>query len=198
MDLMTNALTTIQQALDQFVANTSSSTGPFVVLGGPANPDGSANEAARDKIVMMLYSIVKETTTSTHSPAQAGPGGFSNVPPPLYLDLDLAFIANFPPRRYTDGLAALSRVIGFFQQNPILSQTNTPNLDPRLSKLTMDFLNLDVTQVNYVMSMLGVSYMPSVFYRLRMLPFDAGTITSRGYPVLYPLVNNAGTDRGVS
>ena len=69
MDLMTNALTTISQALDQFIGNATPNTGPFVILGGPNNPDGGANESAQDKVVMALYGVVKETAVCKYAAA---------------------------------------------------------------------------------------------------------------------------------
>jgi hypothetical protein len=77
----------------------------------------------------------------------------------------------------------LSRLIGFFQQTPYFSPVNAPALEPEINKLTLDFENLSAVDVNYVMAMLGTRYLPSAFYKLRMLPFASAAMQARAYPV---------------
>jgi hypothetical protein len=91
-------------------------------------------------------------------------------------------MANFSGRNYSDGLAAISRLIAYFQQMPWFNQANAPDLDPEIDKITMEFANLTPSEVNYVVGMLGVNYLPSVFYKLRMLPFASTAMQARTYP----------------
>jgi hypothetical protein len=56
-------------------------------------------------------------------------------------------------------------------------------LDPAFDKLTLEFENLSPVDVNYVMSMLGTRYLPSAFYKLRMIPFASTAMQGRTYPV---------------
>jgi hypothetical protein len=93
------------------------------------------------------------------------------------------FMANFTERTYQDGLAALSRLISYFQQTPVFTLQNAPDLSPQIDKLTLDFENLTPVDVNYVMSMLGTRYLPSAFYKLRMIPFTSTAMQARTYPV---------------
>lgn len=93
------------------------------------------------------------------------------------------FMANFIEHSYPDGLAALSRLISFFQQTPVLNAQNTPGLSPEIDQLTLDLENLSAVDVNYVMGMLGTRYLPSVFYKLRMIPFASSAMQSRTYAV---------------
>ncbi len=102
------------------------------------------------------------------------PGGsFALVQPPLYIDLFILFIANFYDRNYVQGLGMISRTISFFQQNPWFTRDTLPALGPGIDKITMEFTNLDLLEVNYLMGMLGTKYLPSVYYKLRMLPFGS-------------------------
>ena len=41
----------------------------------------------------------------------------------------------------------------------------------RIDKLTMEITNIDLLEINYLMGTLGTKYLPSVFYKLRMIPF---------------------------
>jgi hypothetical protein len=92
------------------------------------------------------------------------------------------FMANFSAKNYSDGLAAISYVISFFQQNPWFNQANAPDLGPEIDKISMEMANLDPVDINYVMSTLGTKYMPSVFYKLRLLPFASTAMSARTYP----------------
>lgn len=197
MNLIASALTTIQQSLDQYLRNLSDSPDPAVVLEAPFNPDGSVNDGARDKVAMVVYGIRKETSISTRSPGVTPSGAMASAstPAPLYIDIELAFVANFSGKKYVNGLEAIDRVIGYFQQNPVFSRSSAPQLDARLGKLTFDFLNLELADLNYVMSNMGIKYVPSAFYQLRMIPFDSGTIQSRTYLATEPKIVHPGSDR---
>lgn len=100
------------------------------------------------------------------------------------------FMANFAEKSYPDGLAALSRLISYFQQTPVLTPQNAPELSPEIDKLTLDFENLTPVDVNYVMSMLGTRYLPSAFYKLRMIPFASTAMQGRTYPVIGDAVSS--------
>lgn len=132
---------------------------------------------------MILYNITRENLVSTYTPAKAGGDSFAIVQPPIYIDLHLMFMANFTDRSYADGLEAISRIIAFFQQNPWFTQANAPDLDRDLDKITLELASLDPVEVNYIMGMLGTKYLPSVFYKLRMLPFASTAMQARTYPV---------------
>jgi len=108
------------------------------------------------------------------------------VGPPLYLDVHVMFMANFMEKNYSDGLAALSRLIGYFQQTPWFNRDNAPALDPEIDKLTLEFENLSPVDVNYVMGMLGTRYFPSAFYKMRMLSYNAPAMLGRAYAVSAP------------
>jgi hypothetical protein len=102
------------------------------------------------------------------------------------------FMANFSEKTYSDGLAALSRLISFFQQTPFFTQDNAPGIGPDVDKLTLDFENLSPVDVNYVMGMLGTRYFPSAFYKLRMIPFVASAMKARAYAVGSPALAGQG------
>jgi hypothetical protein len=40
----------------------------------------------------------------------------------------------------------------------------------------MEITNLDLLEVNYLMGMIGTKYLPSAYYKLRMLPFTGDAI----------------------
>lgn len=200
MDLIRNSLETICQLTNTYLENLDRRGDAWVTLTSLVDHDGSLNQAARDKIVMCVYNITKETTISTYQTTmasgqtQGAVGSLAVVAPPLYIDVHVMFMANFTENNYSDGLAALSRVIGYFQQMPYFDQHNAPGLAPIIDKLVFEFENLSPVDVNYVMGMLGTRYLPSAYYKMRMLPFVSAAMQARSYPVSSPGI--AGTGNG--
>lgn len=189
MDLLKNTLSTICDICNTYLNNLEPRQDSWVLLTSIVDHDGTTNKMTRSKIVMVVYNITREVFASSYAPSQmAGPGAKSSsgipvVAPPLYLDVHVMFMANFIEHSYPDGLAALSRLISFFQQTPVLNAQNTPGLSPEIDQLTLDLENLSAVDVNYVMGMLGTRYLPSVFYKLRMIPFASSAMQSRTYAV---------------
>ncbi|WP_448661445.1 DUF4255 domain-containing protein [Sphingomonas sp. CJ20] len=182
MTSIRGVLEVIRDLSNAYMQNLDRREDDWVVLTSPVYHDGSVNEHARDKVVMTLFNITRENIISSYTPARAGEDSFAILPPPLYIDLHIAFMANFASANYADGLGAISRLIAYFQQNPWFTQANAPRLPPNLDKITLEMSSYDPVEVNYVMSMLGTKYLPSVFYKLRMLPFTAGAMQARTYP----------------
>jgi hypothetical protein len=189
MDLLQNAMQTICDSANAYLGNLDNRPGSWLVLTSMVDHGGSLNQAARDKIVMTVYNITREAFASSYKPAlPAALGthpeqGLAVRSPPLYLNMNIMFMANFAERGYSDGLAALSRLIAYFQQTPVFTPQNAPQLSPSIEQLSLDFENLSPVDVNYVMSMLGTRYLPSAFYKVRMIPFDSQAMLSRSYPV---------------
>ena len=82
----------------------------------------------------------------------------------------------------------ISWTLSYFQQNPKFNQQSLPGLDPSIDQLTFDLQSLDTTDLNYLMGLLGAKYLPTAFYKVRLLTFDArvaqGTVPrATGYKV---------------
>jgi Pvc16 N-terminal domain len=183
MSSIRGVLSVIRTLVNEYMQNLDRRGDDWVTLTSVVYHDGSVNEATRDKVVMTLYNISRENIISTYSPTKAGGDSFAVVQPPIYVNLHLMFMANFAANNYLDGLAAISHIISFFQQNPWFNQTNAPDLGPEIDKITMEMSNLDVSELNHLMGVLGTKYMPSAFYKLRMLPFASTAMHARTYPV---------------
>lgn len=172
MEIIANTLELIRGRLNQSIQNLDSRNEDWVILSNLVDVEGRPYEAAANKIVMCLTSVADEKVISTYNPNVRGrDGDYGQVSPPLYVDLYIAFIANFQNQAYRESLVALGRTISYFQQNPWFSPQNLPGLDPVIDKLNLEFVNLDPVDINYVMGMLGIKYLPSVFYKLRLIPF---------------------------
>jgi Pvc16 N-terminal domain len=179
MDLIRTVLEQIQRYLNDFFRNTDQREEYWVILSNVMDHEGRMFEDTKDKIVMFLANITHETVISTNkSPIRTSNSSFVSAQPALYIDLFILFFANFYDRNYSEGLGMISRTISFFQQNPVFTRNNMPQLDPRIDKITMEITNLDLLEVNYLMGMLGTKYLPSVYYKLRMIPFASDAIVA--------------------
>lgn len=189
MDIIRNALETICGLANAYLENLDRRGDAWITLTSLVDHNGTLNQNARDKLVMCVYNITRETVISTYQrnvasdQASKPADAFAIVQPPLYVDIHLMFMANFTEKNYSDGLAILSRLIGYFQQTPYFTRDNAPQLAPVIDKLTLEFENLSPVDVNYVMSMLGTRYLPSAFYKMRMIPFVSAAMAGRSYPV---------------
>jgi hypothetical protein len=192
-DILRNTLETICDLANEYLENIDRRGDAWVTLTSMVDHSGALNPGARDKIVMCVYNITRESTISTYQTSMSAgqikgqikgsSDSLAVVAPPLYLDVHMMFMANFMEKNYADGLSALSRLIGYFQQTPLFDRSNAPALAPEIDKLTLEFENLSPVDVNYVMGMLGTRYFPSAFYKLRMLSYVSTAMQSRTYPV---------------
>lgn len=171
MDLLRNALEAVCGRLNAHLQHIDPRPDDWVVLTSLLAHEGSRNDAARDKIVMSVHGFSSETFLS-QQPVVAARGRGA----PLHLDVHLMFLANFAGQSYPDGLGALSRLIAFFQETPVFTPQNAPGLAAGIDRITLDFETLSPADVSAVMHMMGVTYLPSVFYRLRMLSYGAAEV----------------------
>lgn len=174
MDRLRNALEIICRLANDYLENMDHRHEPWVTLISMVDHTGGINERIRNKIVMAVHNITQETIISSYQRAQGDPAA-AVVSPPLYLDVHLVFTAYFTDVHYAEGLAQLSRLIGFFQSNPWFSRDRVPDLDPSFDKLSLAFESLSPAELRDVMGMLGTKYLPSVFYKLRMIPYNGST-----------------------
>jgi Pvc16 N-terminal domain len=149
----------------------------WVVLSNVVEQDGSPVESAVNKVAMLVTSIQHDTTIGTWNPASAlNSTTFGIMPPPLYLNLYVLFYANFSGLRYMQGIEMISLVLQYFQANPCFTHDNLPDLPTTVEKLAFEIANLDPMALNYIMSTTGVKYLPSAYYRVRMIPLTSVTL----------------------
>lgn len=155
----------VRDALDDALQRAIPRTDSWVALTSFVDDNGEPNAQAREKVVMFVANIQRETTQFKNNEHK-------QAPPPLYVDLSVMFVANFGPEDYAEGLGAISRTISFFQQHPVFDQTNLPDLDAAVGRLTFELSNLTIPEVNNLITLAGIRYHPLVLYKVRMIPFE--------------------------
>ncbi len=194
MSEIRGTLETIRKRLNEFLWNATPREGDWVVLSDLVDLEGNPVAEAQNKLVIFLAGIQRETAISTYNPNVPIAGNrFALVAPPLYIDLLLLFYANFSGKSYAEGLSTISRTIVFFQQNASFTRDTLPGLDPRIDKLSFELTNLEPVDRSHLMGLAGVKYLPSVYYKMRMIPF-----VSEAMQAEVPAVQGLQTPGGVA
>lgn len=151
-----------------------------VVVSNLVELDGSVAPNANNKLVLTLANIEKDTL-----PFRPGSGArgrderLLQTNAPLFVNLYLMMSANFGAGNYAEALKYISHAVAFFQQRPMFDQHNSPGLDERIERLLLDIVNLPIADQNNVWSMLGGRYLPSMYYKVRMMAIDGNALTGQ-------------------
>jgi hypothetical protein len=167
-------LEAVRSRLNEFIGAAEPRREDWVILSNLVDAQGRPVEAALNRVVMYLAGIEKEAITGAAPRRSATEAPL--VPPSLYIDLYVLIVANFYDANYAEGLGMISRVISFFQQNPTFTRDMLPGLPDQIEHLTWELTNLDPLNQSRVFGMAGVSYLPSAYYRVSVLPFQSGVI----------------------
>ena len=109
----------VRQRLNEFLQAAEPRPEEWAVLSNLVDPEGKPYDGARNRLVMFLANVQKETIVSTATGlVPSGDGSYAVVAPPQYVTLYVLVLANFYDAAYAEGLGVLSMAIRFFQQNP--------------------------------------------------------------------------------
>ena len=161
----------------------------LVVVSNLHEQEGGVATHVANKLAVFLVNIERDTLPQ---PAMRGGLGGSGravrSAPPVCLNLMVMFAANFSGNTYPEALKFIASTIGFFQSRPLFDHHNTPDLDRRIDRLTLDIENLGVGDLASLWGMLSGKYLPSVLYRLRMVCIDGDQIDAQPARVSQPQV----------
>lgn len=170
--MLDNILSTLANQLDSYLKNRlGSDYEEPVMVNKLVNEDGSSTLTNVNAVIISLVNIQQENMASR----TGGHGGGNR---PINLNLFVLFSACFTAK-YTDSFRYLSAVISFFQANPVLNQSNAPELDGDINKLSFEIENLDTAAVSQLWGALGAKHMPFVLYKVRMVTVNE--MTGSGY-----------------
>lgn len=147
--------------------------------------DGTVAVEATEKVVVFLVNVERE---SVPGGGQAGALALRGTgrPDPVHLNLLVMVAANYGGKNYDQALKQLASAVAFFQARPVFNHQNSPNLDPRIDRLTMEIENLSIADLSNLWGVLSGKYLPSVLYRMRLLCIDAGQVGARAPRITRP------------
>ncbi len=167
----------IATELNQYIRRVFSLSEDMAVVSNLLEQDGTVSAHANNKLALFLVNIEKDTTPQRFmSPVSSDATRAVESNPPLHLNLYLMIAGNFSGSNYSEGLKFISAAVSFFQRQPVMDQSSTPALDPRIERLMLDVENMSLQDLSSTWGMLSGKYLPSVLYKVRMVTFDAGDI----------------------
>lgn len=125
-----------------------------------------------EAVTLVLVGIAPDPISRSADPYRGAlpNGGAGPVHPEIRLNLDLLFAARF--ESYENALGHLSKILRYFQQNPVLTRQNAPEMDPEIDKLVLELMELPLARQNDIWSMLKVAATPAILYRARTVVFQ--------------------------
>jgi hypothetical protein len=169
--MIAKVLEVIRQEVNDFIGNklSDSTRDNRVVLTSFVDDNGKV-AIPSDSVGLSLLNIEEERTFKMAGmvPTTKAERSSSLVNPPVCLNLQIMFTAYF--NNYTESLKHLSYILACLQTKPVFNKSNTTamaDVDPE--KLIFELNTLGLEQQHYIWSMIGLRYLPSVIYKVRMM-----------------------------
>lgn len=191
-------LPSVVASLNEFIRNELSIQEDMVVLTNPVDLKGSLNTQIDNKLCVFLQHLEEERVIKNGTYQSSG-----GMNPPIHVNLFIMFVANFPDPNYLESLRYISLVLEYFQGNRIMDKSNTPMLSANVDKISFEYVNMDFNELNNVWSLVGLKYMPSVIFKLKLLSFTNFLIKEEssaviGQPSKAPIFSAGILDRTAS
>lgn len=157
----------------------------FVVLGNIAKLESASGISGTDlasKVILTLVNIEEEKSLK-NNPAVIRQGeDILKRNPTVFLNLYLLF--SCADDDYATALDKISEVIAFLQHKYVFTPENAAVTNfpiDRTEKIILDLFTMNFEQINHLWGILGGKYIPSVLYKMRLLPvqFNATTPVSK-------------------
>lgn len=147
----------------------------FVQLGNISqleNASNASNADLRTKVILTVVNIDEEKTLKNNPYYVRQGEAVVKRNPTVFLNLYV--LVSCADEDYETALTKISRVIGFFQQKYVFTADNAEVSFPEehVEKIILDLFSLNFEQINHLWGILGGKYIPSVLYKLRLIPIQ--------------------------
>jgi len=177
--MIDKTLTFLLGELNVFLDTVYPASEPHAVLSALIQQDGTAPPKIENRIVLTVVNIERETAAFSAGPGpRSASGSALRVNPPLNLNIYLLLSASFTGD-YVESLRLLSKSLGFFQSKQVFSPQDSPAFPSGLERLTIEMVNLDIQDLQNLWATTGAKYLPSAFYKARMLTIDDAWVTEQ-------------------
>ena len=145
-----------------------------VLISAIVNQDGSIAIQGENKILITLINVIRDVNMKKEMLSSAAISG--NAARPVCLQLYVMVSCYFSAGNYAEALRFLSFAISFLQQKNVFDHNNTPKLDEAIDKLVFELESFEPERQSNIWSTLGAKYMPSVFYKVRMIIYNSDQV----------------------
>jgi hypothetical protein len=164
-------LSAVVSTLNEFIRNELNLQEDVVILTNAVDLSGNLNSQIDNKLCLFLQNLDEERVIRN-----GGYQTFAGSNPPKHFNLHVMFVANFPDPNYLEALRYISLVLEFFQGTQVFDKINLPTLSTNVERLSFEFVNFTFDELNSVWSSLGLKYMPSASYKIKLLSFTNNLI----------------------
>lgn len=168
------ALAYVKQTLDQYLSTQFGLERNVAILNCLSNADGPQSEKNRNKVVITLINLQYETHKQFTGGQRRELDTVNQVNPPVFFNLDILVTSNFDD--YAEALKLLTATIGFFQENLRMDRANNPGLPAGIAALKFEIENSAYEQTQNLWTAMGVSYLPSIIYKIRHVAVQSAQI----------------------
>jgi hypothetical protein len=169
--MINEVLEVIRQEVNNYIGNKLGDTtnASRVVLTSFVNESGQV-AIPSDSVGLSLLNIEEERTFKSGGLVQISKAQSSSsfVSQPVFLNLQIMFTAYF--NTYSESLKHISYILSCLQTKPVFDADNTSAMaNLNVPKLIFELNTLGLEQQHYIWAMIGLRYLPSVVYRVRMM-----------------------------
>lgn len=169
-------------SLNQYLSNRFNLDEPIACLNGIVSADGSVPESNKNKLILSLINIEKETNTPFKNRVQKQfNGNFIQGHSSEKYNLSILLSANFDD--YMEALKFLNAGLLFFQTYPTIDKGNFASVPAGIEKLEFDMDKIDYHQLHSLWTSLGAKYQPSVIYKMWLITLESERISGIIPPV---------------
>jgi hypothetical protein len=178
--MLNQVLEIIRKEVNDYIGNKLGDTTVTnrVVLTSYVNDSGQV-AIPSDSVGLSLLNIEEERTFKSAGLVQTGRAASSSsfVSQPICLNLQIMFTAYF--NTYSESLKHLSYILACLQTKSMFDADNTSAMaDIDTPKLVFELNTLGLEQQHYIWAMIGLRYLPSVIYKVRMMTVFEADIVS--------------------
>jgi hypothetical protein len=171
----------VRQVLDNHLTISMGVESGTVVLNNVSNSGSSEQNANLNKVVLTLVNLEYETNRQFYGGQRYNGQQVVQVNPALFFNMDVLVSVNFTT--YYESLKFLTAVIAFFQENMAFNRHTHPAMPDGLSVLKFEIENSPSEKTHNLWTALGVSYLPSIVYKIRHVSVQSGQVKGASAPV---------------
>jgi hypothetical protein len=181
----------IEETLSAYLKDKMNFKDDKVICSNLVEQDGSIAIKEENRVVITLVDLDQEASLKNSNRQEMRPGGsMKSVFPPVNLNLFVMFSCMFASTNYKEGLKYLSHIILFYQGRPLFTNTAYPQLNKfGIEKLSFEIYHPDYQARNNMWTILGIKYLPSIIYKVKMLSFS-DTLVKEDLPAITALDQN--------
>lgn len=163
----------IEEQLNAYLQNKMGFKEERVISSNLVEQDGSIAIRNDNRVVISLVDLDQESTLKNSNRFEMAPDGSTRqILPAVHLNLLIMFSCFFNSANYKEGLKYLSNIILFFQGRPVFTNNSHPQLNKYgIEKISFEMYHPDYQARNNLWTILGLKYLPSVIYKVKVLTF---------------------------